>query len=176
MRLWSRLVGTPHEDEPYAIRAHGGQVAIVGRSRRFPSFDNTVWDALLSVSTSSGELVGTRTIALEASGILRAVDALPGGGWLLGGRDGWSQNPSGLSVLSNGAKLLLELGSFAAAAKRHPLEAGPRHNEIRSVVLAGHEGGQDLWFGGHEDGAIMHSGDTDPRQVHASGVLGVVRR
>jgi len=52
-RLWSRVIGSEHEDEPYAIRARGGSVAVVGRSRRFPGFDNTVWDALLSVSTAA---------------------------------------------------------------------------------------------------------------------------
>src|SRR5262249_47983480 len=52
-RAWSRVVGTANEDEPYAIRARGGQVAVVGRSRRSPGFDNTFWDAFVSVSTAS---------------------------------------------------------------------------------------------------------------------------
>ncbi len=128
-RLFSRVVGTEHEDEPYAIRAHGGFVAVVGRARRFPGQDNTIWDALFSVSTADGNLVGTRTIPLNASGILLAVDALPEGGWLLGGSDGWSQNPDGLSVLTNGTKLLLELPAFDAVPLRDGLPAGPRHNE-----------------------------------------------
>lgn len=167
-RVWSRVVGTEHEDEPYAIRAHDGVVAVVGRSRRFPDFDNTFWDALLSVTTSAGELVGTRTLPLNASSILLAVDTLPSGGFLLAGSDGWSQNPSGLSVLSNGSKLLLGLSAFAATPVRHSLEQGPRHNEVRAVL----SDSRRVWFGGHEDGPIMHTGDADPSQIHATGVLG----
>lgn len=167
-RLWTRLVGTEHEDEPYAIRAHGGLVAIVGRSRRAPGFDNTIWDALLSVSTTDGELVGTRTFPLNASGVLLAVDALPGGGWLLGGSDGWSQNPEGLSVFTFGQKLLLGVDSWDAEPERYALAPGPRHNELRTVLRDSH----GLWFGGHEDGPTMHTGDGDASQIHATGVLG----
>jgi len=169
-RRWSRVIGTPHEDEPYAIRAGAGFVAVVGRSRRFPGEDNTVWDALLSVVTSSGDWVGTRTMPFTASSIVLAVDALPSGGWLLGGSDGWSQNPEGLSIGGNGIKLLFTLNAVDATPSRYDLTPGPRHNEIRSVVADP----THLWYGGHEDGPVMHTGDTDPSQIHATGVLGTV--
>jgi len=29
-----------------------------------------------------------------------------------------------------------------------------------------------VWYGGHEDGPIMHTGDSDPSLVTATGVLG----
>ena len=41
------------EDEPYALRAAHGDVAVVGRARRFPSFDNTFWDAFITVSNGA---------------------------------------------------------------------------------------------------------------------------
>ena len=113
---------------------------------------------------------GTRTIALDASSIALAVDALPNGGWVLGGSDGWTQNRDGLSILSFGAKLLLELPSLAADPIRVPLAAGPRHNEIRTVRVAGGR----VAFGGHEDGPITHTGDADVGQIRATGVLGTV--
>jgi hypothetical protein len=171
-RQWTRVVGSSHEDEPYALRARGGLVAVVGRSRRLPGFDNTAWDALVSVSRDTGELVGTRTFALADSSIALAVDRVPNGGWLLGGSDGWAQNPDGLSILQFGTKLLLQLDSsdpLAATPVRYPLEPGPRHNEIRSVLASASQ----FWFAGHEDGPIMHTGDGDPTQIHATGVLGV---
>jgi hypothetical protein len=171
-RAWSRVVGSEFEDEPYSIRARAGLVSTVGRARRFSGFDNTAWDALLSVSTSSGDLVGTRRLPQNASSILLAVDGLPTGGWLLGGSDGWSENPDGLSILSFGTKLLLTLDTFDAAPQRHDLAPGPRHNEIRTVLADT----QRLWFGGHEDGPIMHTGDGDFTQIHATGVLGSVAR
>ena len=175
-RQWTRVVGTIHEDEPYALRARDGLVAVVGRSRRFVGNDNTAWDALISVSRVNGDLIGTRTFALNDSSILLAVDRVPGSGWLLGGSDGWAQNPEGLSVWQFGTKLLLRLDSVdsldapGATLIRYPLESGPRHNEVRSVFA----GENRFWFAGHEDGPIMHTGDNDRTQIHATGVLGKI--
>ena len=170
--LWSRLVGTENEDEPYALRAFHGEVAVVGRARRVPGDDNTFWDAFVSVSTADGTLRRSRTFQLEASSILLGVDGVPGGGWLVGGSEGWSQNPEGLSILSFGSKLLLELPTPDADPVRIALPAGPRHNEIRSV-LADTPG---RWFAGHENGPVMHTGDGDLSQIHATGVVGFVAR
>jgi hypothetical protein len=167
-RLWSRVIGSEHEDEPYALRVHGGSVAVVGRSRRFPSFDNTFWDALVTVTSASGDASETRTLELDASSILLAAEGRAGGGFWVGGSDGWSQNPEGLSVTSNGTKLLLELPNLTDAPVRHELAPGPRHNEVRALLAA--PGG--LAFAGHEDGPIMHTGDGDPSQIHSTGVLG----
>ncbi len=171
-RQWSRVIGTANEDEPYAIRAAEGEVAVVGRSRRFAGFDNTFWDAFVSVSDADGTLRRSRTLELEASSILLAVDALPAGGWLVGGSEGWAQNPSGLSVLSFGTKLLVELSTPDANVVRISLPAGPRHNEIRTVLT----GSAGVWFGGHEDGPVMHTGDGDLSAIHATGVAGFIPR
>jgi len=171
-RLWARVVGTENEDEPYALRVAHGEVAVVGRSRRVPGDDNTFWDAFLSVSAADGTLRGTRSFQLEASSIFLSVDGAPGGGWLAGGSEGWSQNPSGLSILSFGSKLLVELPSPDADPVRIPLPAGPRHNEIRSVLADT----THRWFAGHEDGPVMHTGDGDLSQIHATGVAGFVAR
>ena len=169
-RVWSRVVGTTHEDEPYAMRSRFGVVAVSGRARRLPGFDNTTWDAFVSVLSTDGQLVGSRAIPLDASSIFLAVDVAPTGGFVLGGSDGWTQNPDGLSVLSFGTKLLLELPTFDAAPVRLPLPSGPRHNEIRTVVAEPTQ----IAFGGHEDGPVMHTGDTDPSLIRATGVLGSV--
>jgi hypothetical protein len=172
VRVWSRVVGTSHEDEPYAIRAHGGSVAIAGRARRFPGIDNTTWDPFISVVSSAGDPMGSRTFPLDASGIFLAIDTLPSGGWALGGSDGWAQNPNGLSVLSFGTKLLALLPAVDGALLRLPLPDGPRHNEIRTVRTGlGH-----VWFAGHEDGPIMHTGDVDPSLIVGTGILGFVDR
>jgi hypothetical protein len=170
--LWARVVGTENEDEPYAVRAAHGEVAVVGRSRRVPGDDNTFWDAFLSVSADDGTSRGTTAFQLDASSIFLAVDGIPDGGWLAGGSEGWSQNPGGLSILSFGTKLLTELSTPDAGPVRIPLPAGPRHNEIRSVLADS----SHRWFGGHEDGPIMHTGDGDLSQIHATGVVGVVGR
>jgi len=171
-RLWTRVVGTENEDEPYAIRAAHGEVAVVGRARRVPGDDNTFWDGFLSVSAADGTLRGTRAFQLDASSIFLAVDGIPEGGWVAGGSEGWSQNPQGLSVLSFGSKLLVDLPDAAADPVRIPLQAGPRHNEIRSVSAdATHR-----WFAGHEDGPVMHTGDGDLLQIHSTAVVGFVER
>lgn len=171
-RAWSRVIGTVNEDEPYALRAAHGQVAVVGRSRRVSGFDNTFWDAFVSVSSTAGDLVTTRAIAFDASSILLTADRTPSGTWLFGGSDGWSQNPDGLSVLSFGTKLVFELLDIDGDPLRHALPPGPRHNEVRTVAVDGTR----VWYGGHEDGPIMHTGDADPSLIHATGVLGRVER
>jgi hypothetical protein len=169
-RAWSRVVGTMHEDEPYALRAQAGSVAVVGRSRRFPGFDNRIWDGLVAVLSSSGEAGGSRVVPLDGSAVLLAVDALPGQGWVLGGSDGWAQNPDGLSVVAFGTKLLALLPAIDAPLTRVALPPGPRHNELRTVLARPDR----ILFGGHEDGPIMHTGDGDPRLIFATGVLGEV--
>jgi hypothetical protein len=171
-RLWSRVVGTLNEDEPYAIRAAASEVAVVGRSRRVPGEDNTFWDGFVAVSGADGSVLPARTFQLSASSIFLAVDRRPDGGWVVGGSDSWSQNPSGLSVFGSGVKLLAELPTPDADLVRVALPGGPRHNEIRTVL----GGAPGIWFGGHEDGPVMHTGDGDLSQIHATGVLGFVRR
>src|SRR6185436_9741053 len=69
LRVWSRVVGTMHEDEPYALRAQYGTIAVVGRSRRFPGFDNSGWDAFIAVVSPGGDSIGSRAFALDASSI-----------------------------------------------------------------------------------------------------------
>jgi hypothetical protein len=167
-RSWTRVIGSEHEDEPYALRATSDAVAVVGRSRRFSGFDNTVWDALVSVTTAAGDQTRSTTLELDASSILLGVDARPGGGWLVAGSDGWTQNPEGLSVLSNGNPLLLELSSLDSPPVRRTVTPGPRHNELHTVI--GETGG--IAFAGHDDGPLTHSGDGDASQIHATGVLG----
>jgi hypothetical protein len=171
--LWSRVVGTSHEDEPYALRAVHGSVVVVGRSRRFPGFDNTFWDALVSVTRADGTLVASRALQLSASSILLGVDLLADGSVVAGGSEGWAQNPDGLSILSFGTKLLVQLPpTLGGDPVRLPLPAGPRHNEVHTVQSdASH-----LWFAGHEDGPVMHTGDADQSQIHATGVLGFLSR
>jgi hypothetical protein len=171
-RAWSRVVGTEFEDEPYALRAARGQVAVVGRSRRQPGFDNTFWDAFVSVSSTAGDLVSTRAIPFDASSILLAADVTPSGTWVFGGSDGWSQNPDGLSVLTFGTKLLFALPAIDGDPVRYALPPGPRHDEVRAVAA----NASRLWYAGHEDGPIMHTGDSDPSLIRATGVLGEVDR
>jgi hypothetical protein len=168
-RLWTHVVGTEHEDEPYAVRATRDAVAVVGRSRRFPGFDNTVWDALVSVTSAAGDATETVTLALDASSILLGADARPAGGWIVAGSDGWLQNPDGLSILADGQKLLLELPSLTTTPIRRTLAAGPRHNELHSVIAEA----EGIVFAGHEDGPLTHDGDGDLSAIHATGVLGV---
>jgi hypothetical protein len=168
-RAWSRVIGTENEDEPYAIRAAHGEVAVVGRSRRFFGHDNSAWDAFFSVSTTSGTLIGSRAIALDGLSILLAVAARPDGTWVVGGSDGWSQNPEGLSI-SDGKKLLLELANVQADPVKRSLPAGLRHNEIRTVSVDGAR----IRYGGHEDGPSMHTGDADRSLIRATGVIGTV--
>jgi len=170
LRLWSRVIGTENEDEPYAVRASTTEVAVVGRARRFPGFDNTFWDGFVGLAAADGTVRPARSFPLVASSIFLTVDRRLEGAWVVGGSEGWAQNPEGLSIGGSGVKLVAELPPPDAGLVRLALPAGPRHNEIRTV-LAGAEG---VWFSGHEDGPVMHTGDGDLSQIHATGVVGFV--
>lgn len=168
-RLWTRVIGSEHEDEPYAVRAQGDLVVVVGRTRRFPGFDNTIWDGLITLTSMSERRTAVETVSSEdpTSCILLAIDTRPDGGWLLAGSDGWTQNPDGLSISSYGRKLLLDMPP-SGETFRPSLPAGPRHGQINSVVGAA----EGILFAGHEDGPVTHSGDEDAAEIHATGVLG----
>src|SRR5262249_31708064 len=171
-RLWTRVIGTANEDEPYAVAAAADEVVVVGRSRRNPGEDNSQWDPWLAALDGSGALIVPPTLPSDASGIFLAAAVDAGGAVLAGGSDGWQQNPEGLSILSYGAKLLVALPRADGVPARLAVPAGPRHNEIRSVIsLPG-----AAWYARHEDGPIMHSGDGDRAQIHATGVVGTVAR
>ncbi len=171
-RAWSRVVGTAHEDEPYALRVAAGQVAVVGRARRNPSFDNTFWDGFAALTSTQGEPLGARALQLDQSSIFLAVDRLDDAGWVVGGSEGWSQNPGGLSVLSFGRALLIGLPALDGQPVRRALPAGPRHAELRSVVA----GAGIVSFAGHEDGPVMHTGDADPGLIRGTGLVGALPR
>jgi hypothetical protein len=168
-RMWSRVVGTRFEDEPYALAASGDEVVVAGRSRRNPGFDNSQWDPWLAALDGGGALLASRTLPFDASGIVLAVDVDGSGAITAGGSDGWVQNPEGLSILDFGAKLLFTLPGATGAPTRVTVPAGPRHNEIRSVA----SGPEGTWYAGHEDGPITHSGDGDPSQIRSTGVVDV---
>jgi hypothetical protein len=171
-RQWTRVVGARHEDEPYALAAADNEVVVVGRSRRNPGNDNRQWDPWLAALDGSGRLLASRTFGFDALGIALAAAVDDAGRIVAGGSDGWAQNPDGLSILAPGAKLLFTLRDAAAEPVRIALAPGPRHNEIRSVALTG----DAIWFGGHEDGPLTHSGDSDPGEIHATGVMGALPR
>ncbi len=169
-RLWTRVIGTANEDEPYAVAAADDEAVVVGRSRRNPGEDNSQWDPWLAAVDGSGALLVSRTLPFDASGIFLGVAVDASGAVLAGGSDGWQQNPEGLSIFTYGAKLLVALPRSDGEPARLAVPAGPRHNEIRSVVsLPG-----TFWYAGHEDGPLTHSGDGDRAQIHATGVVGAV--
>jgi hypothetical protein len=171
-RQWSRVVGARYEDEPYALAAADNEVVVVGRSRRNPGHDNSQWDPWVAALDGSGQLLSSRTIVFDALGIILAAAVDDTGRIYAAGSDGWAQNPDGLSIFSFGNKLLFTLDDATAAPVRVPLTPGPRHNEIRSLAATA----EGIWFGGHEDGPLTHSGDGDPGQIHATGVVGLVPR
>jgi hypothetical protein len=169
-RLWSRAIGTAHEDEPYALAAEDERVVVVGRTRREPGFDNTQWNPWLAIVTADGKGAVNRTLAFDPSAILLAV-APDRDRIVVAGSDGWSQNPDGLSVFTFGHKLAAMVDG-AGGSVRLPLPPGPRQNEIRSVLVTS----EGIWFAGHEDGPLTHSGDGDPAEIRATGVVGLVPR
>lgn len=169
-RQWTRVIGARYEDEPYALAAENERIAIAGRSRRNPGRDHSQWDPWLAVLDPAGQVLASRALPFDASGILLAIDLDERGRIAAGGSDGWTQSPDGLSIVSDGHKLLFTLEGPGAVPQRIALEPGPRHSELRSVELIA----DGIWFAGHQDGPLTHSGDADPQQIRATGVVGFV--
>jgi hypothetical protein len=179
-RAWSRLAGTPDvDDEVYALATDAAErVAAVGRSRRERMRDNTEWHATITALDASGGVTAAVVFDTADSGIAQCAAFAPDGTLLVGGTEGWLQNPSGISLYQPGRPFLLRLGVDGARGPIEPVRQGallPRtegHSELLALAVT-----EDLlWLGGLERGPLTHTGDADRSLVRADGWLSVTGR
>lgn len=164
---FARVVGTPDvEDEVFGLAVGASRVAVLGRSRRELGRDNTELHAMVSELDLEGVPRGTvtfdaRASALAQSGVYEGEDL-----WV-GGSEGWTQNPSGRSVLTPGRPLLLRLrdGASGRVVERADalLPQTEGHSELRALAV--YRGA--VFLGGHERGPLTHTGDGDRALVRA---------
>jgi len=168
-RAFQVLVGTADvEDEAYGIACGPDRVAVVGRHRLYPGRDNTELHVLAAAVSSEGQLLGTLSFDAEQLGIAQSAAVAQDGSVLIGGTEGFTQNPSGFSVGSNGHPFLLRwIPGSGAAPERLAISGTSNHAELRALALQ--EG--FLWTGGIENGPLSHTYDSNRAALRGDGWL-----
>lgn len=168
-RAFQIIVGTPDlEDEAYGIACGGDRVAVVGRYRRDPGRDNTELHLFAAAVTSDGQLLDALSFDAEGLGIAQSAAVAPDGAVLIGGTEGFTQNPVGYSVGSNGHPFLLRwLPGSGSAPTRLGVPLTSSHAELRALSL------RDgfLFTGGIENGPLTHTYDGDRTLLRGDGWL-----
>jgi hypothetical protein len=168
-RSMALVVGTHDvDDEPYAVACGRERVAVVGRHRREPGRDNSelhVFAAVVRAETASFEALSFDgdARALAQSAAFDDRDRL-----LLGGSEGWVQNPVGVSVGGAGRPFVLRWsGRAEQPAERLAAPITRGHAELRALAVRG----DALWLGGIENGPTTHSFDANREALRGDGWL-----
>jgi hypothetical protein len=166
-RLGSTVIDTRQRAELHGLRASSRGFALVGRVLSEVRADGTGWDAFMASVGRDGSLGPYNTIDVDRGDVLFDIAQLPSGRYLALGTTGYVQNPQGASISESAQPLLVLLGPDGALAQSLSFPAGPRHNQLTTVVRI--DGGWLL--GGMINGPGTHSGDTDRALLVADGFL-----
>jgi hypothetical protein len=166
-RVFSRVVGTPWNDEIYGMRAVGGDLMIAGRTETTPE-EAGGWDGLLA-SVTDGGTVFARTVNVDAADIFFDADVLTDGRIVAIGGTGYTDNPTGGSISETCAFLALVLTGDVQT--RLTVPSAPRHNHLRTLLA----GAASVWVAGMSDGPGTHSGDADPSVIYAEPFVAALR-
>jgi hypothetical protein len=142
--------------ELYGMRRLDDKLYFLGRTFAGTQ-GRSEFDAFVAaVDADSGEARFSRAIDLQQGDIFYDI-AQTGNMLLAVGATNWTQNPEGFSVSSDSEKLAAILRPDTGALHcRLRLPAGPRHNELRSVVADSEHPGS-LYMGGAENGPSSHT-------------------
>jgi hypothetical protein len=166
-RLVSTVVDTAQLGELHGLRNTGNGFALVGRVRTERLPDGSGWNAFAAFISQSGELRNYSVIHVDRGEVLFDLVAGRNSQFLAVGSSGYTQNPFGASISEDAAPMLLVLSETGAVVSRLPVQAGPRHNQLRTLSRHGTH-----WLvGGMSNGPGTHSGDADPALISADGVL-----
>lgn len=162
-----RIVGTPDvDDEPFAIACARGRVAVAGRHRREPGRDNTEFHGFAAVFDGAGGEARTLSFDGDALALAQSVAFDDDGAVLLGGAEGWTQNPVGVSVGGEGRPFLLRWsGVRGEAPVRLSAPVVPGHGELRAIAVRG----AARWLAGIARGPVTHTWDADRANLRGDG-------
>src|SRR5258706_9672961 len=162
-RIGTTPIDTMQTSELHSIRLHPNGVALVGRVFSEKRDDGTGWNAYVgNVDASSGFY---RVLDVDAGDVLFDIARADAGRYLAGGSTGYTQNPTGASISEQSKPLLLLLEADGSVRRRIDVIAGPRQNQVRSIVARG----DGYLFGGMVNGPRTHTGDADPALISADG-------
>jgi len=162
-RIGTTPIDTIQLSEVHAIRLHANGVAVVGRVFSEKRDDGTGWNAYVAnVDASSGFY---RVLDVDAGDVLFDIARADAGRYLAGGSTGYTQNPTGASISEQSKPLLLLLEADGSVRRRIDVTAGPRQNQVRSIVARG----DGYLLGGMVNGPGTYTGDADPALISADG-------
>ncbi len=166
-RLGSTVIDTRQRAELHGLRASAHGFALVGRVLSEVRPDGTGWDAFAASVAQDGSLGSYNTIDVDRGDVLFDIAQLSSGRYLALGTTGYVQNPAGASISESAQPLLVLLGSDGSLIQSLSFPAGPRHNQLTTLVRI--DGGWLL--GGMINGPGTHSGDIDRALLVADGFL-----
>jgi hypothetical protein len=161
------VIDTQQRAELHGLRASSHGFALVGRVLSEVRPDGTGWDAFAASVAQDGSLDSYNTVDVDRGDVLFDIAQLPSGRYLALGTTGYVQNPAGASISESAQPLLVLLGSDGSLVQSLSFPAGPRHNQLTTVVRF-----DGAWLlGGMINGPGTHSGDTDRALLVADGFL-----
>jgi hypothetical protein len=167
-RLGTTPIASSRPVELHGLRISGDDIGLVGRVFTGVVSDGSGWDAYSAhIDRTSGVLRTYATVDIDRGEILFDIAPLAQGRFLAAGAAGYTENPSGASISEQAAPLLVVLEADGGVKQRIAFTAGPRQNQLRSLVARG-----DRWLvGGMVDGPGTHSGDANPALIRADGFV-----
>ncbi|AKF11101.1 hypothetical protein [Sandaracinus amylolyticus] len=161
---WSRVVGTVDRDDlVFGIAASGERVAVIGRSRREPGHDNTELHVMIAPLSSDGVVGPTITWDAIDSAIAQTAAFDAEGALWVGGTEGWTQNPDGLSLFTDGHPFVVRIAQAEVVRVDGLLPATGGHAELRALAIDEDR----VWTAGLENGPLTHTHDADPSRVRS---------
>ncbi len=169
LRSMALVVGTHDvDDEPYAIACGRERVAVVGRHRREPGRDNTELHAFAAVVRPEEGAFDALSFDGDALAIAQSAAFDERDRLVIGGSEGWVQNPVGVSVGGAGRPFVLRWSGRAETPPERLVAPRLRgHAELRALAVRG----DALWLGGIEDGPTTHSFDANREALRGDGWL-----
>ena len=166
-RLGATPVDTSVLSEVHAVRWAGESILVAGRMRTAVREDGGGWDGFVARVSPGNPAVQLQALDFDRGDVILDVAPLDDGSIAVAGSTAYVQNPTGGSISESAEPLLAVLPATSGPAKRLPLPAGPRHNQVRTVAAWLHG-----WvIGGLQNGPGTHSADSDPTLLTCDGFL-----
>lgn len=166
------VIDTGKRPEIHAVKWAGDKVVVGGRLFSENRADGTGWDGLVVVvDPYLRTLRPQQALDVDRGDVVFDFAVTPAGQLLVVGSTGYIQNPAGASISEEAAPLVAVLDADGKFVRRVALNAGLRHNQVRS--LAAWKG---KWLAaGMLDGPGTHSGDASQSLIRADGFVREVR-
>lgn len=167
-RLPSTVIQATRRPEIHAVQWLGDKVVVGGRIFTESRDDGSGWDGLVAVADPYlRTLRPLQALDVDRGDVVFDFEVTPAGQLLAIGATGYTQNPAGGSISESSLPMAALLDADGKFMRRVVLEAGPRHNQVRSIARW-----NSGWIAaGMQDGPGTHSGDDNHALIRADGYV-----